>query len=72
MGGPIPLVFPFPIFLAEILGLRENDEDAGVATELASGEEERDESDIDDLSMKDAVEDSRSFDGTFDCEDEGE
>jgi hypothetical protein len=63
---PLALPFPLPIFLAERFGLCENEDDAGVATEAPPGEEERDESDVDDLSMKDAVEESRSFDGTFD------
>lgn len=69
---PLALIFPFPIFFEERLGLCENEDDAGVATEAPPGEEERDESDIDDLSLKDAVEESRSFDGIFECEDDGE
>ena len=46
--------------------------DDGVATETTPSEEEREEPGVDDLSMKGAVEESRSFDGTFDWEpDEG-
>lgn len=69
---PLALSFPFPIFLALRFGLCENEEDAGVATEPPPGEEERDESDVEDLSRKDAVEESRSFEGTLDCEEDGE
>lgn len=57
-----------PIFLAESWGLWENEDDAGVPAR----EVERDESDKEDLSKKEADEDSRNLDGTFDCECEGE
>jgi hypothetical protein len=62
------LDLPVPIFFAESCGLWENEDDAGVPAR----EEERDDADKEDLSRKDADEDSRSLDGTFDCECEGE
>ena len=73
MGGPIPValprtLFPLPIALAAILGLRENDEDAGVVAVTPSGDEEREEPGVADRSRKEVVEDSRSFDGILDCE----
>ena len=39
---------------------------------MPAREEECDEPDTEDLSRKEADEDSRSLDGTFDCECEGE
>lgn len=46
------------------------EDDAGVAAESPSGEESRDEGEVEEPPIKDAVEESRSFDGTLDCEGE--
>lgn len=54
-----------------ICGLREKDE-AGVAVLMPPGEESRDEVGLEEPPMKEAVEESRSFEGIFDCEFEGE
>lgn len=52
--------------LAGIGGLfAESDDDEGVRAETSSGEEDRDDPGVDVLSMKD---ESRSLDGTLDCE----
>lgn len=47
----------------------ENPDDVGVPmTEANPGEDDREEPGVEDLSMKEAVDESRSLEGTFDCE----
>lgn len=76
MGGPVPVTCGLPRIDAAAFALaasgrtglccEENDE-LGVASAYAcSGDDSLDE--VDDLSMNEAVDESRSLDGIFDCE----
>lgn len=62
------MLLPFPMPADVIFGLCEKDEDAGVVADTPSSDDDLEETGVADLSRKDAVDDSRSFDGIFDCE----
>jgi len=51
-------------------GLCENDDEAGVAADISSGEDPREEGEVVEPPTKEA--ESRSLEGTLDCEFEGE
>ena len=72
-GGPVPRAggLPFvgglPLAPTGRVGLcEENDDDAGVATEIPPGDDSLD--DVEDRSSNDAVDESRSLEGILDCE----
>lgn len=62
------MALSLPFGLLETVGEWEKEDEAGVAT--PPGEDSRDESEAEDPPIKEAVEESLSFDGTLDCDGE--
>lgn len=65
-AGGLPLVGGLPLAPAGRVGLCEENDDAGVATEIPPGDDSLD--DVEDRSSNDAVDESRSLEGILDCE----
>jgi hypothetical protein len=66
IAGGLPLVGALPLVVRGRVGLCEENDDAGVATDTRPGDDSLD--DVEDRSRNEAVDESRSLEGILDCE----